>query len=172
MSAIAVAARGIDRLRWGRLDDITTTNIGSIAGGTARNVVPDTVDLVGEIRSLDANRVADRQRIMLETFQAACSEFGAEMHADAEQVYAGYQLSQTAPAVQQAQRAFTSMGASPELASTGGGSDANEFNAAGLECCVLGIGAQACHSVHERITLDELARLTDWVLAITVDEHG
>jgi tripeptide aminopeptidase len=168
VSAIAVAARAIDRVRWGRLDDITTTNIGSIVGGSARNVVPDSVDLVGEIRSLDADRVADRQRIMVETFQAACGEFGADMHVDAEQVYAGYRLSETAPSVQQAQRAAATMGALPELASTGGGSDANEFNAAGLECCVLGIGAEACHSVHERITVSELGRLADMALAIPV----
>jgi tripeptide aminopeptidase len=169
VSAIAVAARAIDRLRWGRLDDITTTNIGSIVGGSARNVVPDTVDLVGEIRSLNADRVADRQRAMVETFQAACSEFRADMQVDAEQVYAGYRLSETAPAVQQAQRAFAAVGGSAELVSTGGGSDANELNAVGLECCVLGIGAEACHSVRERITVSELRRLTDWALAIALD---
>src|SRR5207302_3059380 len=62
VSAIAVAARAIDRLQWGRLDEITTANIGTVAGGSGRNVVPEVVELVGEIRSRDANRVAERQR--------------------------------------------------------------------------------------------------------------
>jgi tripeptide aminopeptidase len=169
VSAIAVAARAIDRLPWGRLDTVTTANIGTIAGGSARNVVPDTVDLVGEIRSLDADRVAERRRVMIDTFQEAAGEFGAEVQVEVEPVYVGYRLSETAAAVQQAQRAFAAVGGVAELGSTGGGSDANEFNAAGLECCVLGIGAEACHSVRERITVSELTRLTDWVLAIASD---
>jgi tripeptide aminopeptidase len=169
ISAIAVAARAIDRLPWGRLDDVTTTNIGSINGGTARNVVPERVELVGEIRSLDAARMADRQRLMLQTFESACTDFGAQLDVETEQVYAGYRLADSAPSVQQAQRAFAALGGSAVLTSTGGGSDANEFNAAGLECCVLGIGAEACHSTRERIPVAELQRLANWVLAIAVD---
>ena len=107
---------------------------------------------------------------MIDTFQEAAGEFGAEVQVEVEPVYVGYRLSETAAAVQQAQRAFAAVGGVAELGSTGGGSDANEFNAAGLECCVLGIGAEACHSVRERITVSELARLTDWVLAIASDQ--
>jgi len=172
VSAIAVAARAIDRLQWGRLDEITTSNIGTIVGGSARNVVPDHAELVGEIRSLEPERVAAREQAIGEAFQAAADELGAEVEIRMEQVYTGYQLLETSPAVRLAQRAFAALGGQAQLASTGGGSDANEFNAAGLECSVLGIGAEACHSVRERVAISELVRLTDWVLAIAVAAVG
>ena len=40
-SAIAAAARAIADLRLGRIDEETTANVGTIEGGTARNIVPE-----------------------------------------------------------------------------------------------------------------------------------
>jgi tripeptide aminopeptidase len=166
VSAISVAARAIDRLPWGRLDEITTANVGTIAGGSVRNAVPEHVELVGEVRSLDADRLAARSAAVQAGFESAAAEFGAEVEFLLEHVYRGYRLDDSAPSVDRARRAFAALGETARTATTGGGSDANEFNAAGLECCVLGIGAEACHSVRERIALRELCKLADWVLAI------
>ena len=47
-----------------------------------------------------------------------------------------------------------------------GGSDANELNGRGVRACVLGIGAENCHSVSERMSLSQLELLTRWVLQI------
>jgi tripeptide aminopeptidase len=166
ISAIAVAARAIDRLSWGRLDEVTTANIGTIVGGSVRNAVPEQVQLVGEVRSLDPQRLEARVTAIREGFATAADEFGAHAEIDFEHVYRGYRLEETAACVDRARRAFAVSGEHAHTATTGGGSDANEFNAAGLECCVLGIGAEACHSVRERVAVRELERLADWVLSI------
>ena len=52
-SAILAAARAIAAMRVGRLDEQTTVNVGTIAGGSAMNVVPERCSLVAEVRSLD-----------------------------------------------------------------------------------------------------------------------
>jgi len=166
VSAIAVAARAIDRLPWGRLDEVTTANIGTIAGGSVRNAVPEYVEAIGEVRSLDPERLAIRGQAIRESFDTAVAEFGATVDFDLEHVYRGYRLDDAAECVERARRAFAFLGEAARTATTGGGSDANEFNAAGLHCCVLGIGAQGCHSVRERIAVRELDRLANWVLAI------
>jgi tripeptide aminopeptidase len=166
VSAISVAARAIDGLPWGRLDEVTTANVGAIAGGSVRNAVPEHAEVVGEVRSLEAERLAVRSAAVRAGFESAAAEFGAQLEFDHEHVYRGYRLDDTAPSVERARRAFAVLGETAHTATTGGGSDANEFNAAGLECCVLGIGAEACHSVRERIAVRELSRLADWVLAI------
>src|SRR5256714_8624566 len=44
-SAIVAAARAINAMPLGRLDPETTANVGTIAGGTATNVVPELVDV-------------------------------------------------------------------------------------------------------------------------------
>src|SRR6202022_3786327 len=51
------AARAIASMQLGRLDAETTTNVGTIAGGTATNVVPERCTIVAEARSLDDARV-------------------------------------------------------------------------------------------------------------------
>ena len=45
-SAILAAARGVAAMRLGRLDSETTANVGTISGGTARNVVPAEATVV------------------------------------------------------------------------------------------------------------------------------
>ena len=45
--------RAIADLRLGRLDESTTANVGAIAGGTARNIVPEWCSLEAEARSHD-----------------------------------------------------------------------------------------------------------------------
>ena len=112
ISAISVAARAIDRLPWGRLDEITTANIGTIAGGSARNAVPEHVELVGEVRSLDADRLATRGKAVRAGFESAAAEFGAQVQIDLEHVYRGYQLDEHAPSVDHARRAFATLGES------------------------------------------------------------
>ena len=48
--------------------------------------------------------------------------------------------------------------------SAGGGSDANEFNARGVRACVLGIGAENCHNLSERMSFSQLELLSRWML--------
>jgi tripeptide aminopeptidase len=128
--------------------------------------VPEHVELVGEVRSLEADRLALRGKAVSAAFESAAAEFGAQVQIDLEHVYRGYRLDEHAPSVDRARRAFATLGETAYTSTTGGGSDANEFNAAGPETCVLGIGAEGCHSVRERVAVRELERLTDWVLAI------
>src|SRR5205823_460581 len=58
-SAILAAARAICSMRLGRVDEETTVNVGSIAGGSAMNVVPERCSLVAEVRSLRDERAEE-----------------------------------------------------------------------------------------------------------------
>ena len=57
--AIAVAAEAVTRLSMGHVDEDTTFNIGTINGGTATNIVPDSCVVTGEIRSYDHNKALE-----------------------------------------------------------------------------------------------------------------
>jgi tripeptide aminopeptidase len=168
ISAIGVAAEAISRLTWGRLDESTTANVGTIRGGSARNAVPAEVTLEGEVRSLSADRATEVVKRVESLFREVADTAGANLDLRVTHEYAGYRLANDDPLVEDARVAFDSLevGRSSELVTTGGGSDANEFNARGLRACVLGIGAENCHSVRERISIDELDLLTRWVLRI------
>ena len=51
INAITVASEAIAKMKLGRIDRETTANIGIIKGGTATNIVPEKVEIKGEVRS-------------------------------------------------------------------------------------------------------------------------
>jgi tripeptide aminopeptidase len=173
ISSIATAAGAIAQLEWGRLDAETTANIGTIRGGSVRNAVPAHVELEGEVRSLSADRAAGVAAHIETTFTEVARQAGAELDFRLTREYAGYTLRESEPVVDRARQTFETLkpGGS-RLVTSGGGSDANEFNGRGLRSCVLGIGAEGCHSVAEHISLDELDLLAQWVLRLTQPSYG
>jgi tripeptide aminopeptidase len=168
ISAIRVAAEAICRMAWGRLDPETTANIGTIHGGSARNAVAALVQTDGEVRSLTPGRADVIVRSIAATFEAVAAEAGAKADVDLTEVYRGYRLAEEEPVVAVASRAFAAIagGARSPMVATGGGSDANEFNAREMRTCVLGIGAEGCHSTEELISASQLQLLVQWVLEI------
>jgi tripeptide aminopeptidase len=123
--------------------------------------------LEGEVRSLVTERVAEVVRTIEDTCTSAASAGGARAEIESEQLYAGYELDPSDPVIQLASAAFARLGGgSGRLLKIGGGSDANELNVRGVIACVLGIGAENCHSVHEHMSVAELELLTAWVLEI------
>ena len=66
-SAILAASRAIVDMPLGRIDELTSANVGLVRGGTARNIVPEWCELEAEVRSHDFDRrrrgrSADRRR--------------------------------------------------------------------------------------------------------------
>ncbi|MGL5956564.1 MAG: M20/M25/M40 family metallo-hydrolase, partial [Brevinema sp.] len=65
INAIKIAAQLINDLPSGRISENTVSNVGLISGGSGRNVVPDTVTIVGEFRSLvDSNCMPLREQVL------------------------------------------------------------------------------------------------------------
>ena len=54
----------------------------------------------------------------------------------------------------------------PVLVSSGGGSDANVFNAGGLAAIALSTGMKDVHTPQETIAVDDMVRSAELVLAI------
>jgi tripeptide aminopeptidase len=169
VSAIVAAAHAIAAMELGRIDAETTSNIGLIRGGTARNAVPSEVIIEGEARSRDAGKLAAQVEHLRSCFNAGARAAGAEVDVEVEHEFLAYQISPGAPVARLALAAGRRAGLEPIFAATGGGSDANNFNAAGLPMVVLGIGCSGAHTVNERIAISELEALSRYVVAL-VDE--
>jgi tripeptide aminopeptidase len=139
-SAIAAAARAVADLRLGRLDDETTANVGTIKGGSARNIVPEWCVLEAEARSHDVRKLADVVQEMLDTFAFAASVTECVVETEVSETYQGYRFKETDPIVQLASAALGRCGYRFNPTLTGGGADANVFNARGLPCLNLANG--------------------------------
>ena len=144
-SAIAVAARAIADLRLGRIDEETSANVGLIAGGTARNIIPEHCTLKAEARSHDEAKLADVVREMEEAFAFAAALEECEVETEIDRSYRGYRFRKDEPAVALAAQALERCGFTPSYARTGGGADANVFNERGIPCVTL---ANAMAEIH------------------------
>jgi tripeptide aminopeptidase len=165
-SAVAAAARAIADMRLGRIDEETSTNVGLIAGGTARNIVPERCTVEAEVRSHDEGKVAELVQEMLDaaTFSASLAE--CEVDATVEETYRGYRFAQGDLPVRLAGAGLRRCGYEPRFVRTGGGADANVFNERGLACVNLANGMLDIHTPEERIAVEDLERMVDVTLAL------
>lgn len=165
-SAIHAAAKAVARMRLGRLDEETTANIGTIGGGVATNIVPESCELAGECRGHDEERLADVAAEMIDALHQAAAETGVDVEVAMVDEFRAFRLPADAPVVGLATRAVTAAGLQPSLQIAGGGSDANILNGLGIPTVNLATGMMRVHSPEEYIELDDLERLCRVVLQV------
>jgi tripeptide aminopeptidase len=165
-SAIAAASRAIADFRLGRIDHETSANVGEITGGTARNVVPEHCSFTAEVRSHDERKANELVREMLESAAFAASLGECEVESEVRPSFPGYRFRESDPAVVLAATALREAGFRPTYALSGGGADANVFNARGLTCVNLANGMTDIHTPDERIAAADLDAMVDVTLAL------
>lgn len=166
ISAILVAAQAITKMKLGRVDSETTSNIGVIKGGAATNIVPDKVEMHGEARSLNNNKLEVQMDHMVEVINAVCQEYGVRADIDVEHSYSAFKVEKEDYAVELAVEAAKAIGLKPHIESTGGGSDANIINGYGIPSVVLGMGYTDVHTTKEAISVEQLVASAKYVLSI------
>jgi tripeptide aminopeptidase len=171
ISAIQIAALALSRMPLLRIDPETTANIGSISACGPTNIVPNRCEIKGEARSLDPAKLRIQLEAMTKAMEDSAAQYGGTVEISVQPCYTAYRLAPDAELVQRAARAAGRIGVPVRFKPTGGGSDANIFNSRGLPTVVLSCGYQKAHTTEERIALDQLVLLTEWVLAIIEDDQ-
>ena len=166
INAIAAAGSAIHFIHQGRIDPETTANIGVINGGTARNIVPAEAFIVAEARSRDNDKLATQTAHMVKVFRREAEAIGAKAEIEVEEGYRTYRLEENHPVLQIAKTAAQKCGYPFALRESGGGSDANIFNALGTPTCVLSCGMQAIHTHDEFCEVADLGKSATWVVEI------
>lgn len=162
INAIHVASVAMANMKIGRIDEETTSNVGIISGGTARNVVPAEARLMCEARSFSKQKLDAQTRHMKERFESAAREFGAKVEIKHDTAYEGYHVPEDSRVVRTALAAAKNIGFDFPLRTTLGGSDANAYNAKGVPTIVCGTGMEEVHTHDEHVSqrdLVDLARL-------------
>lgn len=166
ISAIVIASEAISAMRLGRVDEETTANIGKIRGGQATNIIPELVELEGEARSLEESKLHQQVAHMTDQLRTAASTLGGSVDIHQEMNYVGYRLSEAAPPVRLAMGAMRKLGIEPVLEPSGGGTDGNQFNAAGIPTATLDTGGGSPHSRDEYCNIPAMERCARLVQAI------
>jgi len=169
INAIVAAASAIARLRTGRIDSQTTSNVGLISGGKARNIVPDRAEVAIEVRSTDGTKLKQEVQAVLAAFHEAGAAAGARLTVRRDEPFETFLIPEAHPVIANAFSAGRSIGMETCLKPTGGGMDANVFNSRGLPCVGLGLGVADPHSPQEHISVAALEAGVRFVRALIVE---
>jgi len=167
-SAIAAAATAVGRMELGRLDEGTTANVGLIEGGTSGNVVPGHCWIQAEARSLDPGRAAEVAGQISDACAWGASEHGCDVDVRIEELFRGYEVPPSSPALGLAEAGLRAAGVEPVRAAIGGGSDANAFRLDGFECVLLANGTGEVHTSGEHVSaaaLDKMLEVCEGIVA-------
>lgn len=168
ISAIQVMADAIHGMKLGRIGPETTANIGLVKGGSAVNVVCANVKLRGEARSTSLEELETQIDHMIQRFEAAASQWGAEVKIIHERHYGAYDIPADSPVVKIAQEASARLGLDPFLRTTLGGSDANVYNQKGVPTIVVATGMDKIHTHDEFISRVDLVNTAKLAYEIIV----
>ncbi len=166
ISAITVAAKCVAEMKLGRIDDETTANIGKFHGGEATNIVCDEVHILAEARSINEQKMENQVTHMKETFERVALENNAKAIVETTRMYPGFSVQPTDRVIQTASRAIHNIGREVTLMKSGGGSDGNIFNGAGVPTVTLSVGYEHIHTTNERMPVEELEKLTELLIEI------
>jgi tripeptide aminopeptidase len=157
ISAIKIASEIIAKLELGRIDEETTANIGLIQGGSARNAVPETVEIQGEIRSRDLKKLEKHAEHFEKVIAEVMEKYPeASFVLDSHREFDPYVFEETHTVLQQVVKAFKDAGVEPKLIKSGGGTDVNIFHKHGIEAVVVGDADYNAHTTREYVVIPQL----------------
>jgi len=170
INAIKVAAEAIAQMPMGRIDEETVANIGTIEGGEARNVVPDEVRMLGMARSHDQAKLDAQIDLMRKAFEDAAARHGAKVEIDVEEMYRTYKIDEDERPYREAARAIKSLGIEVTRRKSGGGTDGNLYNAAGIPCVAMCTGMVDEHATTEHISTADLVTAAQILVTVVTQE--
>ncbi len=167
-SAILAGARAIADMPLGRIDDHSTANVGTIAGGSAMNVVPDRCTLVAEVRSHEDARGEQLVGELIDCVHEAANlpECECDVDVAVQRTFEAFRIAAGTPAVRAAEQALRSCGHEPVRIRSGGASDAGALGVRGLPMVNLANGTEYNHEPRERVAVAALQEMLDVALAL------
>lgn len=168
VNAIVLASEAICNCPMGRIDKETTANIGYIKGGTATNIVPNKVEIKGEVRSHNPTKLHSVTSKIIESFNKVMDkyksrDFQPKLEIFVETEFHQFSLDEDEPVLQLAKKVTEKLGIEYKTLKGGGGSDANVFNQRNIKTVVAGTGMNKIHSVEEYIEVSDLELGAKWI---------
>ncbi len=172
LSAIKIGADLVRELPQGRIDGETTANIGLIQGGKYINIVPESCEIKGEMRSHNEDKLTALKELIKEKVEEVKKrhfreDLGLpEINTYFSTSFKGFYIKEDDPLCELVKRAGNRIGLEIKFAKKEGGSDANAFNEKGIKALLLGTGMQKVHTTEEYIRISDMIIISNLVLEI------
>jgi len=140
-------------------NDQTRINVGHILGGSARNAIPATVSIEGELRSFEPPEVRQQyKQAIQEAFEQTARRFGGDATVTFNTHSRGYEISPDEPLLQTYSSVLAQRGATLLMQPTFIGSDTSGLRPA-IRAFTISTGVVNEHSFEEYVALDPLEQL-------------
>ncbi len=161
INAIAMAASAISRVKFGRIDPETTSNIGRIEGGGATNIVTDKVTFTCEVRSHSQEAIQKQVDVIVKACEDTAKEFGGSVEIDVDHFCPPQKPDQNSFLFRTVVKALEAEGITPQYRVSNGSGDANIFSGKGFNCGGIGTGMVDVHTTDEKLHMDGWAKAFD-----------
>jgi tripeptide aminopeptidase len=154
-------------------DKKSRINFGLVTSGTARNVVPGNIKILGELRTtLPDEGVKEIIHILEENLKKTCSKYSASYTFTTNRHSSAYTVDVSEPLVQKYKQVVKARGGQFIAKPTFVGSDANVFRAEkGMHVFTLSTGVIDEHTINEWVRLPDLYMLTKDLIKLLTNNH-
>ena len=163
-SAILAMSNAIAKMRIGRLNDYTTSNIGSIISEFPTNVVPKDCKIRMEVRCLNEDEAKENVDNYVDIFEKTAKEFEVKCNIDIEYDYPPLKHIDGNVLLNRVLDAYNKVGVVEKPIQIGGGCDGNIYLKNGFNSVILGVGMYKIHTIEEYLVISDMEKTAEAVL--------
>lgn len=163
-SAILAMSNAIAKMRIGRLNDYTTSNIGSIISEFPTNIVPKDCKIRMEVRCLNEDEAKENVDNYVDIFEKTAKEFEVKCNIDIEYDYPPLKQIDGNVLLNRVLDAYNKVGVVAKPIKIGGGCDGNIYLKNGFNSVILGVGMYKIHTIEEYLVISDMEKTAEAVL--------
>ena len=171
INAIQLASIAISNMKMGRIDELTTSNIGYIYSDYPTNVVAEECVVKAEVRGHSEERVLEIIRSYEEECITACKNYSGSYKVEYSCDYPTLKPKDDLKFANEFKEIYEALGIESELKVIGGGSDSNILAENGYNSIIIGVGMYNVHTVDEVLDTRDLYHTTNAILTY-IEKRG
>lgn len=163
-SAIIAMSSAISKMKIGRLNDHTTSNIGSIISEFPTNVVPKDCKIRMEVRCLNEDEAKENVDNYVDIFEKTAKDFEVKCNIEVKYDYPPLKQIDENNLLNRVLDAYKKVGITAKPIKIGGGCDGNIYLKNGFHSVILGVGMYKIHTIEEYLVISDMEKTAEAVL--------
>ena len=164
--ALKAVAECISGIECGRVSEISVVNVANLLCPGQTNIVPEKADFDVEVRSYEEEELQSIVQNICGHVEKVCQAWGAKFCKTENRVSNAFCIPVTAPIIEKTCEAMRSIGITPVIEQTLGGSDITWLVENGLAAINIGVGMQEVHGCKEHILFEDMISTTEVLLRV------
>lgn len=164
--ALKAAAECITGIACGRVSDISVVNVANLLCPGQTNIVPEQASFDVEVRSYEEAELQSIVQGICSHVEKVCAAWGTTYQKTESRISNAFCIPTDTPVIEKTCAAMRSLGVSPSIERTLGGSDITWLVENGLSAINIGVGMREVHGCKEHILFQDMVTTTEILLRV------